>query len=78
MRLRDRIKVLDDARISIRPADLRGASNEQLKRVVQEGIRGLEQQDPDAPSGVPGRTNGEVLAILRDALEDVEVPHAPV
>lgn len=85
MRLIDRVKALESARKSeMTPQEWQrfreqtGLTDERMRDVLIEGIRTLEHQDPLAPSSAPGLTVGEALAILRDALEDVEVPHATV
>ena len=71
-RIEERIAALEAAHAIQVPADLREASDEQLRRVVLEGIRELKQLDPAAQApGFPERlTASEALLILREALGD--------
>jgi len=70
MKLSERIEALESAAAIRLPDDLRCATDEQLKHVLREGIRELEQLPPDAqvPDFPERRTVAEVLAILREAL----------
>lgn len=78
--LTDRIEALESAAATSLPLDLRDASPDQIERMLLESIRELEQLDPDAqlPGFPERRTVAEGLAILREALNDEELPHETV
>lgn len=69
-KLTDRIEALEQRLDSV-PRDLRCATDEQLRCLVLEGIADLEREDPDALCPELGRTYGELLIVLREALSEI-------
>ena len=72
MRLRDRIKVLEQRRDTV-PRDLRCATDEELREMVRAGIADMEREDPDAMCRALGRTYGELLLVMHEALAEIEM-----